>query len=1300
MQLAEECWNHPEAPRRAVGDPVADARRYRHGRGRRPGLPQHHGSTPQRRGAGADHRRGRASVRARRPADRGSGSTWSSSPPTRPARCTSAAPAGRRSATRWRRIFAAPGADVTREYYFNDHGAQIDRFARSLLAALAASTTPDDGYGGDYIADIAARSSRQHRSALGLPDDPTLRRSSAREGVELMFAEIKQTLHDFGVDFDVYFHENSLHESRCSGARDRPAPRAGPHLTRPTARLWLRTTEFGDDKDRVRHPQRRRPAYIAGDLAYYLDKRERGFDRCIIMLGADHHGYVGRMMAMCRAFGDDAGRQPRDPDRPDGQPRQRRRAGPDDASARARSSRSTISSTPSASTPRGTRWPATRSDSRSTSTSTCGRSAPTTTRSSTCSTRTPGWRRSAQRRRARRRPPETLRRRSCSITSERRAARRARRVSRASSPTAAELREPHRVARYLEELAGDVPQVLRRVPGAAAWVTRRPTDVHRTRLLARRGHPDGARQRAAPARRHRAGADVTDGLARGRRAARRRRLPWPGCGCGCPLTSTRWCRGCGRAPSSGPLAACCRVGGRRRRRDRRKLRHAGVRARRARLPVARARFRGRLRHGLRDVRPVPRRLLRGQGVPLHLRHRALGRRGGPAPRRLHRRRARRGAAGGLPARIGSACTATTSPRPSSPAPSRPGVGRIVVDSLSEIDRLSRLAARPGHARDGDGAGHRRGRGAHPRVHRHRARGPEVRLLARRRMPLRAPSRGARRARSRAARAALAHRLADLRHRRLRGRRPPRARAARARCATSTASSCPSSTSAAASASPTPRRTTRRRRHESGRRAGARSSERSARRSASPCRAVASSPAARSPARATFTLYEVGTVKPVALDGGCEPDLRRRRRRHERQHPHRAVRRGLLLLRSPAAASDAPPVLARVVGKHCESGDIVVRDEFLPATSGQATCSPFRAPAPTAAQHGQQLQPRAAAAGGRGARRRGAGDRPPRDRGRPAPARRRLSWARAWHAQSTSRIMDDGRADSKRCPRLANGPEQAKEASNEHACVSRCSDAASSASEVARLLTEHADDLAARVGAAVELVGIAVRRPAAIGRNAAWTRAVHHRRRRAGHPRRRRRRRRGDRRHRAGPLAHPRRDGVGRVRRHRQQGAAGRGRRDAARRRREARRRPLLRGRRRAARSRCCGRCASRSAGDRVRRVLGHRQRHDELRPRQDGRPRRRVRRGARGGPGARLRRGRPDRGRRGFRRRRQGRHPGRRSRSTPGSSPRTSTARASPTSPPPTSPAPGRWAPSSSCSPSASCSERRGVASGSACTRR
>ena len=204
------------------------------------------------------------------------------------------------------RLLEFQGADVTREYYFNDHGEQIDRFARSLIARAKKLPAPEDGYGGDYIEEIANQViAKSGKDILSSPDDEAQEEFRA-VGVELMFEQIKQSLHEFGVDFDVYFHENSLHESDAVAKAIKRLRELG-HVFDQDGAVWLRSTEFGDDRDRVIIKSDGNAAYIAGDLAYYLDKRERGFDRCIIMLGADHHGYVQRMMAMCSAFGDEPG---------------------------------------------------------------------------------------------------------------------------------------------------------------------------------------------------------------------------------------------------------------------------------------------------------------------------------------------------------------------------------------------------------------------------------------------------------------------------------------------------------------------------------------------------------------------------------------------------------------------------------------------------------------------------------------------------------------------------------------------------------------------------------------------------------------------------------------------------------------------------------------------------------------------------------------------------------------------------------------------------------------------------------
>ncbi len=201
------------------------------------------------------------------------------------------------------RLLSTQGARVVREYYFNDHGAQIDRFTNSLIAAAKGEPTPDDGYAGDYIKDIAAQVLAKDPGALGLPDDE-MRETFRAIGVDLMFTHIKASLHDFGTDFDVYTHEDSMHTSGRVDQAIAKLREAGKVYEKDGA-VWLRTTDFGDDKDRVVIKSDGAPAYVAADIAYYLDKRERGFDLCIYMLGADHHGYIARLKAIASSLGED-----------------------------------------------------------------------------------------------------------------------------------------------------------------------------------------------------------------------------------------------------------------------------------------------------------------------------------------------------------------------------------------------------------------------------------------------------------------------------------------------------------------------------------------------------------------------------------------------------------------------------------------------------------------------------------------------------------------------------------------------------------------------------------------------------------------------------------------------------------------------------------------------------------------------------------------------------------------------------------------------------------------------------------
>jgi arginyl-tRNA synthetase len=205
------------------------------------------------------------------------------------------------------RLLRASGAHIDTEYYVNDAGAQVDRFARSLLAVARGEAVPDDGYRGAYVGEIAAAVVAKHPDVLTAPDAEEVFRA---EGLALMLDEIKSSLTQFGVHFDRYFSEHELHDrGELEVALERL--RAEGHVFEQDGAVWLRTTDFGDDKDRVvrKSPQEASVngewTYLAADCAYYLDKRERGADRVVMMLGADHHGYIGRMRAMAACFGDD-----------------------------------------------------------------------------------------------------------------------------------------------------------------------------------------------------------------------------------------------------------------------------------------------------------------------------------------------------------------------------------------------------------------------------------------------------------------------------------------------------------------------------------------------------------------------------------------------------------------------------------------------------------------------------------------------------------------------------------------------------------------------------------------------------------------------------------------------------------------------------------------------------------------------------------------------------------------------------------------------------------------------------------
>jgi arginyl-tRNA synthetase len=201
------------------------------------------------------------------------------------------------------RVLTAAGAAVTREFYVNDRGVQMDRFGASLEAAALGEETPPDGYHGAYVAELA------DTIADGQPDilelTPEQRTAAFRdEGYRLMLAKQRSELEGFRTHFDVWFSERTLHSS---GAVERALDtlRGQGHVYTADGAIWLRTTDFGDDKDRPLVKSDGALTYFASDCAYYLDKRRRGFEVCVYMLGADHHGYVHRLRAIAACAGDD-----------------------------------------------------------------------------------------------------------------------------------------------------------------------------------------------------------------------------------------------------------------------------------------------------------------------------------------------------------------------------------------------------------------------------------------------------------------------------------------------------------------------------------------------------------------------------------------------------------------------------------------------------------------------------------------------------------------------------------------------------------------------------------------------------------------------------------------------------------------------------------------------------------------------------------------------------------------------------------------------------------------------------------
>jgi arginyl-tRNA synthetase len=201
------------------------------------------------------------------------------------------------------RVLEAAGAVVAREFYINDRGNQMDKFGASLEAVALGSPVPEDGYLGDYVHDLSRRVVEENPHILELPEGE--RMVAFREaGYKIQLAEQQEQLGGFRTNFDVWFSERSLHDGD-KVRRSLDKLRGQGHLYDADGALWMRTTDFGDDKDRVLVRSNGELTYFASDAAYYVDKRERGFDVCLYLLGADHHGYVGRLKAMAACTGDD-----------------------------------------------------------------------------------------------------------------------------------------------------------------------------------------------------------------------------------------------------------------------------------------------------------------------------------------------------------------------------------------------------------------------------------------------------------------------------------------------------------------------------------------------------------------------------------------------------------------------------------------------------------------------------------------------------------------------------------------------------------------------------------------------------------------------------------------------------------------------------------------------------------------------------------------------------------------------------------------------------------------------------------
>jgi len=201
------------------------------------------------------------------------------------------------------RVLSAAGAQVSREFYVNDRGNQMDLFGQSLRAAALGIDRPENGYHGEYIADLASQITKANPEFTKL--DEELGMIAFREaGYKLQLDLQREVLENFGTHFDTWFSERSLYENNFFN-HTLDKLKSNGHVYEEEGAIWLRTTDFGDDKDRVMIKSDGSFAYFASDSAYYISKRERGFNLCIYMLGADHHGYVGRIKAIAACAGDD-----------------------------------------------------------------------------------------------------------------------------------------------------------------------------------------------------------------------------------------------------------------------------------------------------------------------------------------------------------------------------------------------------------------------------------------------------------------------------------------------------------------------------------------------------------------------------------------------------------------------------------------------------------------------------------------------------------------------------------------------------------------------------------------------------------------------------------------------------------------------------------------------------------------------------------------------------------------------------------------------------------------------------------